>query len=43
MGKESENNGYVLYTCICVTESLCYIPETHMTLSINYTSIKIND
>ena len=25
-------------TCICVTESLCYTPET-MTLLINYTPI----
>ena len=26
---------------VCVTESLCFIPETNTTLYINYTSIQI--
>ena len=33
--KESEKQD------VCVTESLCSIPETNTTLYINYTSIKI--
>ena len=36
MGKEFQNE----YTCICITESLCYTPETNMTLLINYAPIK---
>ena len=31
MGKESEN----IYTCICITESLCCTPETNKTLQIH--------
>ena len=32
-GKEIQKRGHV---CICVAESLCCIPETNMTLEINY-------
>ena len=27
--------------CICITDSLCYIPEANTTLQINYTPINI--
>ena len=29
-----------IHTCICTTESLCFTPETHTTLWINYTPIE---
>ena len=29
-----------MYLCVCVSESLCSIPETNTTLEINYTSKK---
>ena len=36
MGKEL---GKRIDTCICMTESLCYTPETNTTLLINYTPV----
>ena len=30
-----------VYIYACITESLCCMPETNMTLEINYTSIKM--
>ena len=38
MGKESKKRVDI---CICMTDSLCYIPETKTTLQINYDPIQI--
>ena len=44
VGKEPKKNVYVCVSvCVCVyvTDSLPCIPETNISLKINYTSIKI--
>ena len=37
MGKESEKEN----RCICITDSLCCMPEINTTLKVNYTLIKL--
>ena len=37
-GKESEKE--FMYRRMCITESVCYTPETNTALLIDYTSIK---
>ena len=36
--EKNQKKNMCVYACVCITESLCYIPETN-TLWINYSSI----
>ena len=41
MGKKFETKQNKTDACVCISESLCCIPETNTTLLINYITIEI--
>ena len=39
--KKNGHRNTNIYTCVCITDSLCYTLESNATLRVNYTPIKL--